>query len=88
MSDDEQRAGLGAESQPEVRRGQIWRRRKNQAEVEIEFVKNTGSIRHPYLDIVWYDNRRKRRGSCYEDYWFRNYELVSQGQVGADDQRP
>lgn len=59
-----------------VARGQIWRRKSNGRLVRILRVENVGTAHNPYYDITWENTVKPfRRGSSYEEYWYKNCEL-------------
>jgi hypothetical protein len=68
-----------AEGEVAIRRGQVWRRKKNGALVKITALENVGRESAPYYDISW-ENVVKpfRRGRSYEEYWRKNCELVEE----------
>lgn len=67
---------------PTVRPGQTWRRKRDGALVIVESVIDVGSALNPYLDIRW--KSAKRRGACFEDFWLRDYEPVTDESSEAD----
>jgi hypothetical protein len=65
------------ETEPAIKRGQVWRRKKTGALVRVVSVKNVARASAPYYDVAW-ENVVKpfRRGMSYEEYWYKNCELV------------
>lgn len=67
---------MSAEEIP-LERGQVWRVKRTGTLRVIVVLKNCASDANPYYDVGWSTTERPfRRGATYQEYWYRNCELV------------